>query len=190
MLLNRALYEHICNNAKVLFTKEESIRQTGLTSPLSVLFLVPMCAMYKPAVWQFTDSAVRSSYDSMPSPIGPDWLVMRSQDRSNSGSKGRAVARVIGECFSISLCEELESRDLPVQRIAIRTVTSTERFRGGNGRTRVELDVIVDVPKATPNQLIDALCAAKRRSVNVNGATVKILMKAELKTSRSVAGCR
>jgi hypothetical protein len=134
--------------------------------------------MYKPTIWQFTGSAVRANYDSMLPPTNPDWLVVRLQDRSNSswGSAG-----IIGEYFSIALHEELEARGLAAERVAMRTLTRTERLRSGVSRARVELDVIVEIPKGNPNQLIDALSTAKQRCLNASGATVKVVMKAELK---------
>lgn len=117
--------------------------------------------------------------------MDPDWLVMRLQDGSKASS-GRAAT--VAECFSIALDEELEARGLVAKKVAMRTVTSTERFGRGNRRTRVELDVIVDIRNGAPSQLIEALCAAKQKCAIVVGSAVKILMKAELKMIPSGAG--
>jgi len=136
--------------------------------------------MYKPAIWQFSNSAVRTTYDAMVSPLDADLLAMRSQNRSKLGSAG-AIVNMIGQCFWIALSEELHLRGFTAERIAIQTTTAIEQLSRDQSRTRVELDVIAQVPNATQNQLIDVLSIAKRRCATLAGRDVKILLKAELK---------
>ena len=84
----------------------------------------------------------------------------------------------------MALCEELNSRGFAAEQVAMQTVIASEKLPGGRNRIRLELDVIVRVPKATANELIDAVRAAKGRCATLMGRNIKILLKAELKMSK------
>ncbi len=168
--------------ARLLLIEKESIGQDQFTRAFLLLpHSILMCAMYKPAIWQFANPLVPTTYDSTLAPFNnADSLVIRWQEQSRRTLTQRQ-AGLIGQRFSIALSEELLVRGLAAKRTVMRTVINTERLRSGRNRTRVELDVIAHVPKATPSQLIDALSAAKRKCANSAGPGVKILLKAELK---------
>lgn len=141
-----------------------------------------MCAMLKSSIWKFSNAPVRSTYEAMVSPRDAISHVMSAQNQSGNGST-EPVAKLIAECFSIAFSEELEVRGLVAERMAMQTFIGTERLGNGRSRTRVEIDVITEVSRATQNQLIDALASAKRRCSARVGSDIKILLKAELKTN-------
>jgi hypothetical protein len=139
--------------------------------------------MFKSAIWKFSNPSVRSTYEAMLSPRNADSLLLSSQEQSGDGLT-EPVAKLVGQRFSIAFGEELHRRDLVAERMAMRTFICTEKLDSGRSRTRVELDVIIDVPRATQNELIDALGVAKRKCSAWAGPHIKILLKAELKTGR------
>jgi len=139
--------------------------------------------MFKSAIWKFSNPSMRSTYEAMLSPRNADSLVLSSQEQSGDGL-AEPIAKLVGQCFSIAFGEELHVRGLIAERMAMRTFIGTEKLDSGRSRTRVELDVIIDVPRATQNELIDALGAAKRKCSAWAGPDIKILLKAELKTGR------
>jgi hypothetical protein len=141
--------------------------------------------MYKPStIWQLSDPSLRAGYEAMGSPVGADSLVMRLENQSKE-SLTESVGRLIGQSFCIALSEELQLRGFTAQRIAMRVVSSTERLRRNCSRTRVELDVIVSVPKMSQNDFIDTMRTTKEKSAVRAGANVKIILKAELETDSS-----
>jgi len=142
-----------------------------------------MCAMYKSAIWQFSNPPMKTTYEAMLSRTDADSFVIRSQDRSDNHST-EPTAKLIGQGFSMALCEEIHSRGFAAEQVAMQTVIASEKLPGGRNRIRLELDVIVRVPKATANELIDAVRAAKRRCATIMGRNIKILLKAELKMSK------
>lgn len=142
-----------------------------------------MCAMYKSALWQFIDPPVRTTYESMPSPFKINSLVMDSQAVSENPLA--EITELMRQAFSLALCDELYSRGLSAEHFAMQILIGPEKLRDGRSRIRVELEVIIQVPSATANQLIDAISMAKRRCAIVGGRDVKILLKAELKISKS-----
>lgn len=138
-----------------------------------------MSAIYTAPIWKFSDPPVRSSYESI-SPRNVDSPVFESQYQSDDGLT-EPIAKLIGQCFLTAFSGELQLRGLIAGRMAMRTSLGIEELRGGRSRTRVELDVVAEVPGATHNQLIDALASAKRRCSADVGLDTKILLKAELK---------
>lgn len=140
-----------------------------------------MGAMYKSVLWTFSNPGVRSTYDALELRHNGASLVVHSADLSTSTSS-EPITTLVGQRFSTALSEELYSRGLSAKRVALRKVIKIEKGGRGRNRTRVELDLIAEVPAATQNDLIDALTAAKRKIQNVVGPNVKILLKAELKT--------
>jgi len=139
--------------------------------------------MYKPTIWQFSDLSVRMVNEAS-SPFSADSIVMRSQHLPTDGFT-EPISKLIGQRFSIGLSEELHLRGLVANDIAMRAVIAPEEPHLGRSRTRVELVVILQVPRATQNDLIDALVAAKRRCSMSVGPDIKILLRAELKMSES-----
>jgi hypothetical protein len=137
--------------------------------------------MYKPNIWQFSNSAVRTTYEAMVSPVDADLLAVRSQNLSKLDSAD-PILNTIGQRFWMALSEELHLRGFAAERIAIQATTATEQLPGTGSRTRVELDVVAQIPKATQSQLIDVLSRAKGKCANLAGPQVKIVLKAELKT--------
>jgi hypothetical protein len=142
-----------------------------------------MCAMYKSAIWKFSNPPVQSTYEAMLSPRNAASFVMQSQDQSENGFTD-PIAKLIAQSFSIAFSHELQVRGLIAERLAIRTIIGSEGMSDGRSRTRVELDVIAEVPRATQNELIDAVHAAKRKCSHLVGPDIKILLKAELKMNR------
>lgn len=140
-----------------------------------------MCAMFKSSIWKFSNPAVKSTYEAMLSPRNGDSLVLSSQDQIGNESTD-PIAKSIGQSFSIAFSEELQRRGLIAERVAMRKFIGTEELRSGGSRTRVEIDIIVEAPRANQNELIDALASAKRRCSVWAGAAIKIVLKAELKT--------
>jgi hypothetical protein len=144
-----------------------------------------MCALLKSSIWKFSNPPVRSTYEAMLSPRNGDSLVMSSQNQTGNGSTD-PIAKSVGQSFSIAFSEELQRKGLIAERVAMRTFIGTEELRSGRSRTRAEIDVIIEVPRATQNELIDALATAKRRCSAWVGPDIKILLKAELKTGRAL----
>src|SRR5438045_7470897 len=105
-------------------------------------------------------------------------MLTRSIELSNNPST-EPTTKLIGQGFSMALCEELNSRGFAAEQVAMQTVIASEKLPGGRNRIRLELDVIVRVPKATANELIDAVRAAKGRCATLMGRNVKILLKAD-----------
>jgi hypothetical protein len=140
-----------------------------------------MCAVPKPASWKFSDSSMRVTYESMISSRNIDSLVMQAQDQFENRST-EPIAKLVGQSFANAFSEELHFRSLVAARMLMRTFTSTEQLASSRHRTRVVLDIIIDVVGATQNELIDALANAKRQCSAQVGLDVKILLKAELKS--------
>ena len=141
--------------------------------------------MLESSIWKFSNPPVRSTYEAMLSPRNGDSLVLSSRDQNGNGSTD-PIAKSIGQSFSIAFAGELERRGLIAARVAMQTFIGTEKLGSGRSRTRVEIDVIIEVPRATQNELIEALAVAKHRcSVSV-GPDTKILLKAELKTGHAL----
>ena len=144
-----------------------------------------MCAMLTSSIWKFGNPSVRSTYEAMLSPRNADSLVMSLQDQNGNGSTD-PIAKSIGQYLAIAFSEELQRRGLIAERVAMRTFIGAEELGSGRSRTRVEVDVIIEVPRATQNELIDALAAAKRRCWAWAGPDIKILLRAELKTAHTL----
>ena len=140
-----------------------------------------MRGVYRPLLWEFSGNGVRASFRSAALPSNTDFLVVCSQDGSSQKDLNHLGAQ-IGDYFSSTLSEELRSRAMVAARIAMHSVTSAPKLREGINRTRVELDLILDIPGANPNDLIDLLTRVKERCCVFAGDGVKILLKAELKT--------
>jgi hypothetical protein len=140
-----------------------------------------MCAVYKPATWQFSDSSMRFTYESMTSPRNTNSLVMQAEDQFEDGST-EPIAKLVGQCFADAFSEELRLRGLVAGRTVMRTLTSAEELARDRRRTRVVVDVITEASGATQNELIDALASAKQRCSAKVGSDIKILLKAELKS--------
>ena len=113
-----------------------------------------------------------------------DSLLMSSQTQ-NGNASADPIAKSIGQNFWVNFSEELRRRGLIAGRVAMRTFICAEELRNGRNRTRVEIDVIIEVPRASQNELIDALTATKRRCSVWVGPDIKILLKAELKTEQA-----
>jgi len=139
-----------------------------------------MCAMYKSAIWKFSNLPVKSIYEAMLSRRHDHAMVIQSQDSSGNGFAD-PIAKLIGQSFLFAFSEELHFRGLVAERLAMRSGIGTEKLCKGRNRTRVELDVVAEVPRATQNQLIDVLSAAKRKCSVLVGPDIKIVLKAELK---------
>lgn len=136
--------------------------------------------MYKPNIWQFSNSAVRTTYEAIVLPFDADLLAMRSQNRSRLDSAD-PILNTIGQRFWMALSEELQLRGFAADRMAIQATTASEQLPGTGRRTRVELDVVAQIPNATQSQLIDVLTRAKQKCASLAGPRVKIVLKAELK---------
>ena len=139
--------------------------------------------MLKPSIWEFNNPAIKS-YEAMLSLRKGDSVVLSSQGQSEDGSTD-PTAKLIGQNFLIALSDELQRRSLITERVVMRTFVGTERIRRRGRRTRVEIDIIIAVPGATKNQLIDALAATKRRCSAWAGPAIKIVLKAELRAAGS-----
>jgi hypothetical protein len=139
--------------------------------------------MYKSEIWKFSNLPVRSIYETMLSPRDDRAMVIQSQDSSGNGFAD-PIAKLVGQSFLFGFSEELHTLGFIAERLAMRSGIGTEKLREGRNRTRVELDVVVEVPQATQNQLIDALSAAKRKCSAFVGPHVKIVLKAELKMAQ------
>ena len=139
-----------------------------------------MCAMYKSEIWKFSNLPVRSIYEAMRLPRHDRAIVIQSQDSPHNGFAD-PIARLVSQSFLFAFSEELHTLGFIAERLAMRSGIGTEKLREGRKRTRVELDVVAEVPRATQNQLIDALSAAKRKCSALVGPHVKIVLKAELK---------
>ena len=114
-----------------------------------------------------------------------DSLLLSSQTQIGNASAD-PIAKSIGQNFWVNFSEELHRRGLIADRVATRTFICPEEPRNGRHRTRVELDVIIEVPRASQNELIEALIFAKRRCSLWFGPNIKIFLKAELKTEPTV----
>lgn len=134
--------------------------------------------MYQPAIWNFSDPSMRSTYETMTVSRNADSLVMQAKDDGSS----EQIAKLVGQYFSAALSEELNLRGLVGGRTVMQTLISTERLPDDRRRTRVELDVITEVPGATHNELIEVLVTAKDKCSVKIGSDTKILLKAELKS--------
>jgi len=115
----------------------------------------------------------------MVSPFDADLLAMRSQNRRLDSAD--PILNTIGQRFWMAISEELQLRGFAAERMAIQATTATEQLPGTESRTRVELDVVAQIPNATQSQLIDVLSRAKQKCANFAGPRVKIVLKAELK---------
>ena len=177
--------DHRCKRShdaiELWFTEKESIGQKAFTSSLSWLLRSHMCALYQPATWQFSDSSMRFTYESITSPRNTNSFVMQAQDQFDDGST-EPIAKLVGQCFTDAFSEELQLRGLVAGRTVMRTLTGTETLARDRRRTRVVVDVITEASGATQNELIDALAGAKRRCSAKVGSDIKILLKAELKS--------
>ena len=141
--------------------------------------------MSKSLIWKFSNPLSRSTCDAMLASRDADSLLMSSQIQ-NGNTSADPIAKPIGQKFWASFSEELHRRGLIADRVAMRTFICAEELRNGRNRTRVEIDVIIEVPRASQNELIDALTATKRRCSVWVGPDIKILLKAELKTEQAL----
>ena len=93
------------------------------------------------------------------------------------------VGAGISQRFSAILAEELHSRGLVARRIEMRSRATIEKLGAGASQIRVELMVTLDVPKATTNDLIDALTITRRKCAVRSGEPIKIILRAHLRAA-------
>ena len=138
--------------------------------------------MFKPSTWDFNDAILTADDAKMFAPASADLFVLWRHDRSTA-EQPNAVGAGISQGFSVILAEELQSRALVARRIEVRSLNIVEKLGSGANRMRVELTVTLDVPKATTNDLIDALTSTRRKCAVRSGEPIKIILRADLKAA-------
>jgi len=138
--------------------------------------------MYKPGSWDSNDATLAADDAKICAPASADLFVLWRHDRSMAGAPN-TVGAEISQRFSAILAEEFQSRALVARRIEIRSRTIMEKLGARANRIRVELTVTLDVPKATTNELIDALTITRRKCALGSSEPIKIILQAHLKAA-------
>jgi len=138
--------------------------------------------MYKPGSWDSNDATLTADDAKICAPASADLFVLWRHDRSMAGAPN-TVGAEISQRFSAILAEELQSRALVARRIEMCSRTIIEKLGARANRIRIELTVTLDVPKATTNDLIDALTITRRKCAVRSGERIKIILQAHLKAA-------
>ena len=138
--------------------------------------------MYKPGSWDSNEGTLTENDAKIFAPASADLFVLWRHDRSLV-ELPNTVGAGISQRFSAVLAEELQARGLVARRIEMRSQATIEKLGAGANRIRVELTVTLDVPKATTNDLIDALTITRRKCSVRSGEPIKIILRAHLKAA-------
>jgi len=136
-----------------------------------------MCAIYNSSpAWRFSANRVETRSSAVSSFAGT-LLVGLDHESPVMNSD---FARAIGQFFFVALSEELKTRRLYPDRVAIRSSIDKKAGFSGGAKMHIELDVAVQGASATQNQFIDAVLAARKTCLATPTPEVKLRLTAQL----------
>ena len=128
-------------------------------------------------VWRFSKNGVETRSSADLSNFAGTFLVRPDRVRSLTENE---FARAIGQFFFVALSEELKTRRLYPDRVAIRSSIDKKAGFSGGAKMRIELDVAVQGASATQNHFIDAVLAARKTCLATPTPEVKLRLTAQL----------